>query len=121
MDDSDTTLNDCKKVIARFISERDWDQYHHPKEVAISLNVEAGELLEIFQWTQASLEDIKADSEIMEEIRDEVADVFGYLLDFASRLDIDITRAYLRKMEKNQEKYPVERCKGSHKKYTKYA
>lgn len=117
--DRNTTLADCKKVIAQFISERDWDQYHHPKEVAISLNVEAGELLEIFQWTRASLDEIKADPVIMEEIRDEVADVYGYLLDFASRLDIDITQAYLRKMEKNREKYPIHKSKGNHIKYTK--
>ena len=117
--DKDTTLEEAKKVIAEFITERDWDQYHHPKEVAISLNVEAGELLEIFQWTRASREQILADDELMEEIRDEVADVYGYLLDFASRLDIDITQAYLKKMGKNRAKYPIHKSKGNHIKYTK--
>jgi NTP pyrophosphatase (non-canonical NTP hydrolase) len=117
--DTDTTLDYCKQVIAGFISERDWDQFHHPKEVALSLNVEAGELLEIFQWTRASRDEIRADPEVMEEIRDEVADVFGYLLDLASRLDIDITQAYLKKMDKNRKKYPIHKSKGNHTKYTK--
>jgi NTP pyrophosphatase (non-canonical NTP hydrolase) len=117
--DKDATIEDCKKVIAKFISERDWDKFHHPKEVAISLNVEAGELLEIFQWTRASRDEILADDELMEEIRDEVADVYGYLLDFASRLNIDITQAYLKKMQKNRKKYPIHKSKGNHTKYTK--
>jgi NTP pyrophosphatase (non-canonical NTP hydrolase) len=117
--DRDTTIAELQKVLAKFITDRDWDRYHHPKEVAISLSVEASELLEIFQWAEKTkVEDIKNDPKLMEKIRDEVADVFGYTVDFASRLDIDVTKAFLDKMEKNRKKYPVEKSKGNHKKYT---
>jgi len=119
--DSTATIKELKRVIAEFIKEREWDRYHHPKEVAVSLNVEAGELLEIFQWMEKEknpVEAIKKNPELMEKIRDELADVFGYTLDFASRLDIDLAQAFLKKMEKNEKKYPVHKSKGNHKKYT---
>lgn len=117
--DKNTTLDELKGIIAKFISERDWDGYHHPKEVAVSLSVEVGELLEIFQWMdKLPVEELKKNPELMERLRDELADVFGYTLDFADRLGIDITQAYLNKMQKNREKYPIHKSKGNHKKYT---
>lgn len=117
--DSTTTVQDLKKRLAEFIAERDWDQYHHPKEVAISLVVEAGELLEVFQWANKKpVAELKKDGKFMARVRDEIPDVLGYCLDLAARLDIDVSRAFFEKMEKNRRKYPVEKSKGNHKKYT---
>jgi len=118
-DDSVTTIKELQDILSKFITDRDWDKYHHPKEVAVSLAVEAGELLEIFQWMdRVPVEQMKKDPKLMERIRDELADVLGYCLDFGKRLDIDITKAYIEKMAKNEKKYPVEKSRGNHKKYT---
>lgn len=111
---------DLKQLIGRikqFNEERDWDQFHHPKELAISIVLEASELLEHFQWK--SWEEI--DGYIKKhksDISEEVADIFIYLLQMSDSLDIDIIRAAKDKIKKNAKKYPVEKAKGSAKKYT---
>ncbi len=108
-----------KDRLASFVTERDWDQYHHPKEVAISLSVEAGELLEIFQWMEKRpVAEIRSDARMMAMIRDELADVAGYCIDLASRLDIDLSTAFFEKMERNNLRYPIAKSRGNHKKYT---
>lgn len=100
--------------ILRFQKERDWKQFHVPKNLAISLSIEAAEILELFQWTQ--------DNELPEEKRklleEEIADVYYYLLLLAHEVGIDIKKAFQKKMKINAAKYPVERSKGSSKKYT---
>lgn len=103
--------------ILEFRDARDWSQYHDPKNLAISLSLEAAELLENFQWltTKESLQ-LKAKSQ--KKIAEEIADVYYYLLLLCFELDIDPNRALEKKLNINKKKYPVHLSKGNHKKYT---
>lgn len=108
----------AKKVIA-FRDARDWRQFHTAKDVAISLSLEAGELLEHFQWK----DEAKARAWIethREDVADEVADVLYWLLLFSHDAGIDLAQALERKLAKNEAKYPVEKSRGSAKKYTEF-
>jgi dCTP diphosphatase len=106
MADDLTQIKQLKEKIRDFVDERDWNKYHHPKELAISIAIEAAELLEVFQWDEkADIQDIKADEETMGKIKAEVADVMMYILGLANQLDIDLSDAVLSKLEKNREKY----------------
>ena len=106
-----------KKIIA-FRDARDWKQFHNPKDLAVSLSIEASEVLEHFQWK--SEKEIKAYvKNNKEEIGGELADVFNYLLIMAHDLGIDLVEAEEKKIEKNESKYPVEKAKGKHTKYNK--
>ena len=104
-------------ALRAFASERDWDQFHSPKNLAAALSVEAAELLEIFQWLteaqSANLEPRQLDS-----AREEMADVFLYLLRIADRLGVDLVEAADAKLARNAEKYPVDRARGRSDKYT---
>lgn len=103
----------------QFAAERDWDQFHSPKNLAMALTVEAAELQECFQWlTEAQSREL--DEAQLAAVRDEIADVQLYLIRLAGKLGVDIERACWEKMEKNAKKYPVEQVKGSAKKYTHY-
>lgn len=101
------------KIIV-FRDERDWRQFHNPKDLAISLTLEASELLENFQW-KSSEQAIAAN---LSDIQDELADVLIYSLMLAHDLDIDVKAAILQKLEKNEQKYPVDKFKGTSRKYT---
>lgn len=103
----------CRQA-ARFRDERDWGQFHNPKDLAISCALEAAELLETFQWSGGDL--VCADK--LEEQTDELADVMLYCLLLADRLGIDPLDAMERKLEKNRAKYPVEKAFGRSAKYT---
>ena len=107
--------DDLRDELLQFRAERDWEQFHTPKNLAISLALEAGEVLELFQW-----QDRRGDAlaEVMPRLRDEVADVAVYLTYLCKDLDIDLDAAVRAKMLKNRQKYPVELAKGSAKKYT---
>ena len=106
------------KIINDFREVRDWKQFHNPKDVAISLSLEAGEVLEHFQWK--SPEEIKKHiKENKKEIAEELADVFYWILLLSDDLDIDIEKALMLKMKKNGKKYPVKKAKGKHLKYNK--
>lgn len=110
-------LTELQKRIIAFRDARDWKQFHNPKDVAISLILEAGELLEHFQWK--SPEEMQQHIEKQkEDIGDELADVLYWVLLMSHDLDIDVAAALKKKMEKNEAKYPVQKSKGSHKKYT---
>ena len=99
-------IKELKKKVRDFVDERDWNKYHHPKELAISIAIEAGELLEIFQWDEkADIQDIKSDEETMSKISAEVADVMMYILCLSNQLDLDLSMAILTKLEKNRAKY----------------
>ena len=102
-----------------FRQMRDWDQFHHPKDIAVSIVLEACELLEHFQWktNEQAEEYIRLNRE---EIGDEAADVLIYLIQFCYRAGIDLAAAVQRKIEKNEKNYPADRVKGSAKKYTEY-
>ena len=119
--DKNNTIQQLKEMIFEFDDERDWHQYHHPKELSISISLEANELLENFQWKEKqSIDSIKGDEVLMNELKDELADVMIYCLNFANQLDIDVSSAIQKKIEKNMEKYPIELAKGKSEKYTIY-
>lgn len=110
-------IKDLTQKIIEFRKERDWEQFHTPKDLAISLTLEASEVLEHFQW--------KTNDEIKEYIKthkehigEELADVFYWVLIMSHDIDIDIVEAFEKKMKKNAEKYSVEKAKGKHTKYT---
>ncbi len=102
-----------------FADERDWDQFHTPKNLAMALMVETAELLEHFQWlTPAQSSDLKRES--LAEVSEELADVLLYLVRLADKLGVDLLEAALLKMEKNARKYPADIVRGSAKKYNEY-
>lgn len=107
-------MEELIEKINAFRDEREWRQYHHPKDLAISICLEASELLENFQW----LTDEEAVKENEENIRQELADVLIYSLMLASDLDLDVQEIIESKMKLNAQKYPVEKSKGSREKYT---
>lgn len=103
--------------IRRFRDERDWLQFHDPKNLAASISIEAAELLELFQWTHGA-DAARVARENKEKVADEVADVAIYLLELCDIVGIDIERAIETKLEKNAKKYPVDKSKGVSTKYT---
>ena len=108
-----------KSRLRTFVSDRDWDQFHSPKNLAMALSVEVAELVEHFQWlTEESSQNLKADK--LDEVADEIADVQLYLIRLADKLGVDILKAVEQKMEKNEAKYPADKVRGSSKKYTEY-
>jgi NTP pyrophosphatase (non-canonical NTP hydrolase) len=106
--------NDLQKIL-KFRDDRDWKQFQTPKNLAISLSIEANEVLEIFQWAEGSA--VPVDEK--EHLAEEIADVYAYLLLLANETGIDLSEAFEKKMQKNAEKYPVEKSKGNATKYTK--
>jgi len=106
-------LEEIKKEIKTFYDDRDWSQFHDPKNLAISLNLEASEVLELFQWTKNN--DIKDGKK--EHLADELSDVLIYLIAMYEHFDIDIIKAFKKKMKENADKYPVEKAKGVSTKY----
>ncbi len=100
-----------KKRIRQFTEDRDWDKFHNPKDLALALSIEANELLEVFLWKDAS----QANREKVEE---ELADVFNYAFLLADKYGFDIEAIIQKKLEINARKYPVEKARGTAKKYT---
>ena len=105
------TYEELKERISKFNTDRDWQQFHTPVNLAKSVSIEAGELLECFQWDGENFD--------KEAVCEEMADVFTYLLDMAESLDVDLIEITDRKMDKNEKKYPVDKAKGSSVKYDK--
>jgi len=111
-------INELTKKIIAFRNARDWKQFHNPKDVALSLVLEATEVMEHFQWK--SKEEIeKYVIEAKEEIGEELADVLYWVLLMGYDLNIDVLRALDKKILKNEKKYPVKKAKGKHTKYNK--
>lgn len=112
-------IKELTEAIIAFRDERGWKKHHKPKDIALSLSLEAAEVLEHFQWKNGKeLERYLATHK--EDLADEIADVFVYLLHLCEGLDIDLVDAAYRKLEKNRKKYPVEKVRGSARKYTAY-
>ena len=111
------SLEELRDSLRRFASERDWDQFHSPKNLAIALSVEAAELLEHFQWTPDS-DSAALAPEQHAKVREEIADVLLYLIRFADKLNIDLLAAGADKIQVNATKYPIEKARGNSKKYT---
>jgi NTP pyrophosphatase (non-canonical NTP hydrolase) len=111
------SLTALRDALRQFSAERDWDQFHTPKNLAIALSVEASELLEHFQWLTAEQSQM-LDAEKLGCVREEMADVLLYLVRLADRLDVDLLAAARDKMVLNAEKYPADKARGSSRKYT---
>ena len=105
----DNNMEEIKSLLRKFNEDRDWDQFHSPENLAKSVAIEAGELLECFQW---------GGEYKRSEVADEIADVVMYCIMLADKTSIDIEKEMIRKLDENAKKYPVEKAKGNSKKYT---
>ena len=112
-------IKEIQEKLSKFAEERDWDQFHSPKNLVMALTSEVGELTELFQWLTEGQSSIKDDSAKTDEIRQEIADIFIYLLRLADKLDIDIEEAIREKIEINAKKYPIDLAKGNATKYNR--
>ena len=116
--DETRNLQEIKDFVKKYCDERDWDKFHNAKELAIALSLEAGELLAPFRFkSEKEIEELFKDAKKKEHIGEEMADVLYFLVRLAQRYDIDLAEAFDRKMEKNAKNYPVDKAKGSNKKY----
>ncbi|PFL17786.1 nucleotide pyrophosphohydrolase [Bacillus cereus] len=107
-------MKELTDKVIQFRDDRNWKQFHNPKDLALSLSLETSELLENFQWKSSN----EAVAEKREDMKEELADVLMYALLFAHEIGIDIKQAIEEKIQKNNEKYPVEKAYGVSKKYT---
>jgi NTP pyrophosphatase (non-canonical NTP hydrolase) len=115
-----TSINELKALVKTFCEERDWDQFHGPKDLAIGVITEASELLGHFRFlSDEQAIELLNNAQQKVEIEDELADVLFFLLRFSQRFDIDLAQALTKKIEKSEKKYPVDKSKGSNLKYTK--
>jgi len=103
-------MKEITEALLKFRNERDWEQFHNPKDLAVALNIEAGELLESYLWK--SHEEAKK-----EKVKEELADVFAYAFLLADKYHFDVKEIIMEKIKKNGEKYPVDKAKGTAKKY----
>ena len=116
--DAITSLQQIKDIATQLVQERDWQQFHTPKDLSMNLSVEANELLEKFLWitSKDSFDEIEKNRQ---EIEDEIGDILFSIVRFCSVANIDATAAFVQKIEKIKKKYPVEKAKGRYDKYTK--
>ncbi|MDH5518316.1 MAG: nucleotide pyrophosphohydrolase [Gammaproteobacteria bacterium] len=116
---SSSELDNLKQCLRDFAKARDWDQFHSPKNLSMALSVEVSEIVEHFQWlTEEQSNNLSQDK--LDEVETELADTFIYLIRIADKLDIDLLEAANNKIKHNEQKYPVDKVKGSAKKYTEY-
>lgn len=114
-----TELEQLRLKLREFAAERDWDQFHSPKNLAMALSVKASELVECFQWlTEEQSRSLSAQQ--LAAVTDEIADIQLYLIRLADKLDVDIRNAVSDKFKKNEAKYPADKVRGSAKKYNEY-
>lgn len=119
VEDQEKTLHEIKETVKKFCEARDWDQFHNAKDLAIALSIEASELLEHFRWKdEKEVSALFENPEKREKIEDEMADVLYFLVRLSQRYNIDLSESLNRKIEKNNKNYPIEKAKGSNKKYT---
>lgn len=116
--DNKVNIEELKQIVKNFCDDRDWEQFHNPKDLTIGISTEANELLSLFRFKNN--EEMKAmfeNSKKRADIEDELSDVFFFLLRFAQMYGIDLDESLKRKIDKNNKKYSVEKFKGSNKKY----
>ncbi len=113
------SLNELRTRVNTFVEERDWTQFHSPKNLAMAMIVEAGEVVEHFQW-MTEQESKNLNAETREQVGQELSDTFVYLLRIAEVCGVDLIEATNKKIDLNAKKYPIEKCKGSNAKYTDY-
>jgi NTP pyrophosphatase (non-canonical NTP hydrolase) len=117
--DKKTSIKQLKNIVQSFCEERDWNQYHGPKDLAIGIITEAAELLDHFRFkSEAEALEYLSDPKKRSEVEDEIADTLFMLLRFAQMYEIDLAKALKRKIALNHKKYPLNKSKGSNKKYT---
>lgn len=117
--DNKTTIYDLKKLVQNFCEERDWDQFHNPKDLAIGISTEANELLDIFRFkSNEQMQEMFKDDVIKTHIEEEIADVLFFVLRFAQMNNLDLKHCITDKLQKNAKKYSVEKSKGNNLKYT---
>ena len=113
MSDSSTTLQMLRERVRKFVSQRDWETFHAPKNITMALAIEAAELMEHFQWlTVGESRQVRDLADERQAVADEMADVLCYLLALSNEMEIDLSEAFTRKMVLNEQKYPVERFRG---------
>ena len=113
MNDASTRIIDLKAQVVTFVQERDWEQFHSPKNLSMSIAIEAAELMEHFQWlTLEESRTIRCDASKMDSIREEVADIVLYVLNLCNQLSIDLSTCVMDKIAKNAHKYPIGLVKG---------
>ena len=116
--DNKTSISSLKEAVAKFRDERDWLKFHNPKDLSIALSIETSELEELFLWKEnVSASRIKKDRRQFSRVKEEIADIFIYLLSLSNVLGLDVSTAVTEKLEQNARKYPVSKSKGSNKKY----
>ncbi|HWG92423.1 MAG TPA: nucleotide pyrophosphohydrolase [Candidatus Thermoplasmatota archaeon] len=114
------SFDEVRADLRAFVAERDWDQFHSPKDLALGLAVEAGELLQEFQWRDPSAGELRGDAARLAAVKAETADVVLYAMLLADKLGFDLLEACREKLAANRAKYPVERARGSAAKYTEW-
>ena len=107
LEDNNTTISYFKEEIESFVKERKWTKFHTPKNLIQALSIEVSELSEIFLFKEISLETINSDKELLENISDEISDVFIYLISLVNSMNLDLTSAFIKKLEKNKDKYSI--------------
>ncbi|MBY8987198.1 MAG: nucleotide pyrophosphohydrolase [Candidatus Lokiarchaeota archaeon] len=107
-DDNNTSVSFFKKEVQKFVRDRNWTKFHTPKNLVQALSIEVSELSEIFLFKDISLDTIISDKELLENISDEIADVYIYLVSLVNSINLDLTSAFTKKMEKNKTKYSIE-------------
>jgi len=121
MKDKDTDIQDLRNRVEKFVAERDWEKFHSPKNLSMSLAIEAAELMEQFQWlTIEESHEVIRDRKKREAIEEEIADVAIHIINLCNVLDLDLSKAIVGKLKKNAKKYPVKLAKGKAHKYTYY-
>lgn len=116
MNDRETTVAELREAMARFVALRGWGKFHRPKNLAMSLAIEAGELMEHFQWLAHDEVDAALDDAgVRGEVADEMADVLAYLLSLANAAEVDLSAAFEAKMARNETKYPPDEVFGLYK------
>jgi dCTP diphosphatase len=117
--DDRTTIGELKRLIQEFVDERDWGKYHNSKDIAIAINVEAGELLELFEWVRENeIEGLLEDPDKRRRLGEEMADVLILCLNLAAASGFDVAEMVGRKLARNRAKYPVDLVRGNYRKYT---
>ena len=113
MSDRETRVEELKDRVASFIKARDWERYHSPKNLAMSISIEAAEIMEHFQWlTVGEAVEAMNDEKVRAEVEDELADVLIYCLSLANQTGIDVSSAVNRKLDRNEGRFPVDRIRG---------
>ena len=116
--DRNTSVSVLKEKVAKFRDERDWLKFHNPKDLSIALSIEAAELEELFLWKDdVSADKIRKSQKQLQRVKEEMADIFIYLLSLSNVLGLDVSKTVNEKLEQNAMKYPISKTKGSNKKY----